>query len=304
VQAIWVQEGSSVYLGARTISLPEVPARAVMKGDFVVIYVRRAGIYVGRVTDEGNSPGAGEAPRRMYGINLERYFRTRWSLPRDLWTLFSVQPQHISDPHHVALLNEVIAGTRTVNASPRHILFDALSDPASSPVIADLVLIESMQTEGSGLSFCDACKVDCTELLEVDLLGTAIDREWFIPWSALTSFQFKLREALGDGWLERTHGENNLDLARRYLEVLLGDWTDDVETPISFGLRRGVAERWSWILVAFAADGEHPSSIDRAFPSRTEAETYLPTLGCRTSADLGPEQLKALGVTDPDGHTL
>jgi hypothetical protein len=304
VQVIWAQEGSSVYLGARTLSLPEVPGRAVTKGDFVVIYVRRAGIYVGRVTDEGNGPGAGETPKRMYGINLERYFRTRWSLPRDLWTLFSVQPQLISDPHQVALLNEVIAGTRTVNTSHRHILFDELADPPHSPVIADLVLIESMRAEGSGVSFCDACKMDCTELLEVDLLDSAIDREWFIPWSALTSFQFKLREALDDGWLERTPGENNLDLARRYLEVLLGDWTNDVETPILFGLRRGVVERWSWILVAFAADGEHPSSIDRAFPSRTEAETYLPTLGCRTSADLGPEQLKALGVTDPDGHTL
>jgi len=304
MQSIWVQEGSSVYLGARTISLPEVPARAVMKGDFVVIYVRRAGIYVGRVTDEGNSPGAGETPKRMYSINLERYFRTRWSLPRDLWTLFSVQPQLISDPHHVALLNEVIAGTRTVSASFLHILFDELSDPASSPVIADLVLIESMRAEGSGVSFCEACKTDCTELLEVDLLDTAIDRDQFTPWSALTGFQFKLREALEDGWLERTPGENNLDVARRYLDVLLGDWTDDVETPILFGLRRGVVERWSWIWVAFAADGEHPSSIDRAFSSRAEAEAYLPTLGCRTGADLGPEQLKALGVTDPDGHTL
>jgi hypothetical protein len=281
-----------------------MPDRAATKGDFVVIYVRRAGIYVGHVADEGNSSGAGEAPRRMYGINLERYFRTRWSLPRDLWALFSVQPQLVSDPHQVALLNEVINGTQTVDASFLHILFDELSDPASSPVIADLVLIESMRSEGSGVSFCDACKMDCTELLEVDLLDTAIDREWFIPWSALTSFQFKLREALEDGWFERTPGENNLDVARRYLDVLLGDWTDDVETPISFGLRRGVVERWSWILVAFATDGEHPSSIDRAFPSQAEAEAYLSTLGCRTGADLGPEQLKALGVTDPNGHTL
>lgn len=304
VQAIWVQEGSSVYLGARTISLPEMPDRAATKGDFVVIYVRQAGIYVGRVTDEGNGPGTGETPKRMYGINLERYFRTRWSLPRDLWTLFSVQPQLISDPHQVALLNEVIAGARTANTSHWHILFDELADPHHSPVIADLVLIESMQTEGSGVSFCDACKMGCTELLEVDLLDAAIDREWFIPWSALTSFQFQLREALDDGWLERTSGENNLDLARRYLEVLLGDWTNDVETPILFGLRRGVVERWSWILVAFAADGEHPSSIDRAFASRADAESYLPILGCRTSADLGTEQLKSLGVTDPDGHTL
>jgi hypothetical protein len=281
-----------------------MPARAVAKGDFFVIYVRRVGIYVGHVTDEGNSPGAGETLRRMYDINLEWYFGTRWSLPRDLWTLFTVQPQLISDPHHVALLNEVIAGTRTVSASTRHILFDELADPSQSPVIADLALIESMRSEGSGVSFCDACKMDCTELLEVDLLDTAIDREWFIPWSALTSFQFKLREALEDGWFERTPGENNLDVARRYLDVLLGDWTDDVETPILFGLRRGVVERWSWILVAFAADGEHPSSIDRAFPSQAEAEAYLSTLGCRTGADLGPEQLKALGVTDPNGHTL
>ena len=95
MQVIWAQEGSSVYLGARTLSLPEMPDRAATKGDFVVIYVRRAGIYVGRVTDEGNGPGAGETPKRMYGINLERYFRTRWSLPRDLWTLFSVQPKLI-----------------------------------------------------------------------------------------------------------------------------------------------------------------------------------------------------------------
>jgi hypothetical protein len=240
----------------------------------------------------------------MYSINLEWCFSARWSLPRDLWTLFSVQPQLILDPHQVALLNEVIAGTRTVSASPRHILFDELADPPQSPVLADLALIESMRAEGSGVSFCAACKMDCTELLAVDLLDTAIDREWFIPWSALTGFQFKLREVLEDGWLERTAGENNLDVARRYLDVILGDWTDDVETPILFGLRRGVVERWSWILVTFAADGEHPSSIDRAFSSRAEAEAHLPTLGCRTGADLGPEQLKALGVTDPDGHTL
>jgi hypothetical protein len=146
--------------------------------------------------------------------------------------------------------------------------------------------------------------MDCTELLEVDLLDTAIDQDWFIPWSALTSFQFKLREVLEDGWFERTPGENNLDVARRYLDVVLGDWTDDVETPILFGLRRGALERWSWILVAFAADGGHPSSIDRAFPSQAEAEAYLPTLGCRTSADLGPEQLRALGIDNPDGLTL
>ena len=304
MQAIWVQEGSSVYLGARTISLPEMPARAVMKGDFVVIYVRRVGIYVGRVTDEGNSPGAGETPKRMYSINLERYFRTRWSLPRDLWALFSVQPQLISDPHQVALLNEVIAGTRTVSTSPRHILFDEMADPSLSPVIGDLVLIESMRAEGSGVSFCEACKADCTELLEVDLLDTAIDRDWFIPWSALTSFQFKLREVLEDGWFERTPGENNLDVARRYLDVLLGDWTDDVETPILFGLRRGAVERWSWILVALSSDGEHPSSTKCAFSRRKDAEDHLPTLGCRTSADLGPEQLRALGIDNPDGLTL
>ncbi len=304
MQAIWVQEGSSVYLGARTISLPEMPDRAATKGDFVVIYVRRAGIYVGHVTDEGNSSGDGETPRRMYGINLERYFRTRWSLPRDLWTLFSVQPQLISDPHHVALLNEVIAGTRTVSASTRHILFDELADPLQSPVIGDLVLIESMRADGSSVSFCEACKMVCTEVLGIDHLDTAIDRDQFVSWDALSGFKFRLREALDDGWFERTAGENNLDVARRYLDVILGDWTDDVETPILFGLRRGVVERWSWILVTFAADGEHPSSIDRAFSSRAEAEAHLPTLGCRTGADLGPEQLKALGVTDPDGHTL
>ena len=304
MQAIWVQEGSSVYLGARVISLPEMPARAVTKGDFVVIYVRRAGIYVGHVTDEGNSPGAGETPRRMYGINLEWYFGTRWSLPRDLWALFSVQPQLISDPHQVALLNEVIAGTRTVNTSPRHILFDELADPPQSPVIADLVLIESMRAEGSGVSFCDACKMDCTEVLDIDHLDTAIDQDQFTPWSALTGFQLKLREALDDGWFERTPGENNLDVARRYLDVLLGDWTDNVETPILFGLRRGTVERWSWILVALSSDGEHPSSIKRAFSRRKDAEGHLQTLGCRTSADLGPEQLRALGIDNPDGLTL
>jgi hypothetical protein len=281
-----------------------MPDRAATKGDFVVIYVRRAGIYVGHVTDEGNSSGAGETPRRMYGINLEWYFETRWSLPRDLWALFSVQPQLISDPHQVALLNEVINGTQTVDASSLHILFDELADPPQSPVIGDLALIESMRTKGSGVSFCDACKMDCTEVLDIDHLDTAIERDQFTPWGALTGFQLKLREALDDGWFERTPGENNLDVARRYLDVLLGDSTDNVETPILFGLRRGVVERWSWILVAFAADGGHPSSIDRAFPSQAEAEAYLPTLGCRTGADLGPGQLKALGVTDPNGHTL
>jgi hypothetical protein len=144
----------------------------------------------------------------------------------------------------------------------------------------------------------------CTEVLGIDHLDTAIDRDQFVSWDALSGFKFRLREALDDGWFERTAGENNLDVARRYLDVILGDWTDDVETPILFGIRRGVVERWSWILVTFAADGEHPSSIDRAFSSRAEAEAHLPTLGCRTGADLGPEQLKALGVTDPDGHTL
>jgi hypothetical protein len=304
VQAIWVQEGSSVYLGARVISLPEMPARAVTKGDFVVIYVRRVGIYVGRVTDEGNSTGAGEALRRMYSINLEWFFGTRWSLPRDLWALFSVQPQLILDPNQVALLNEVIDGTRTVSTSVRHILFDELADPPASPVIGDLVLIESMRADGSSVSFCEACKMVCTEVLGIDHLDTAIDRDQFVSWDALSGFAFRLREALDDGWFERAPDEKNLDVARRYLDVVLGDWADDLETPILFGLRRGTVERWSWILVAFSSDGEHPSSIKRAFSRREDAEGHLPALGCRTSADLGPEQLRALGIDDPDGLTL
>lgn len=304
MQAIWAQEGSSVYLGARVISLPEMPARAVTKDDFVVIYVRRVGIYVGRVTGEGNSAGTEETLRRMYSIKLEWHFGTRWSLPRDLWTLFTVQSQLIIDQHKVALLNEVIAGTRIVNTSPRHILFDELADPPQSPVIADLALIESMRVEGSEVSFCDACKMDCTEVLHIDHLDTAIDRDQFVSWDALSGFKFRLREALDDGWFERTPGEKNLDVARRYLAVVLGDWTDDVETPILFGLRRGGVERWSWILVAFSSAGEHPSSIKRAFSRREDAEGHLPALGCRTSADLGPEQLRALGIDDPDGLTL
>ena len=286
------------------ISLPEMPARAVTKGDFVVIYVRRVGIYVGRVTNEGNSTGAGETLRRMYSINLEGYVSARWSLPRDLWTLFSVHPQLILDPHQVALLNEVTDGTRTVSTSLRHILFDELADPPASPVIGDLVLIESMRADGSSVSFCEACKMVCTEVLGIDHLDTAIDRDQFVSWDALSGFKFRLREALDDGWFERAPDEKNLDVARRYLDVVLGDWADDVETPILFGLRRGTVERWSWILVAFSSDGEHPSSIKRAFSRREDAEGHLPALGCRTSADLGPEQLRALGIDDPDGLTL
>ncbi len=286
------------------ISLPEMPARAVTKGDFVVIYVRRVGIYVGRVTDEGNSTGAGETLRRMYSINLEWYFGTRWSLPRDLWALFSVQPQLILDPYQVALLNEVIDGTRTVSTSLRHILFDELADPPASPVIGDLVLIESMRAEGSNMSFCEACKSVCTEVLDIDYLDTAIEGDPFVSWDALRGFKFRLREALDDGWFERTPDEKNLEVARRFLDVILGDWADDVETPILFGLRRGTVERWSWILVAFSSDGEHPSSIEHAFSRREDAEAHLPTLGCRTSADLGPEQLRALGIDDPNGLML
>ena len=304
MQSIWVQEGSSAHLGARTIALPEQPTRAAMKGDFVVIYVRRVGIYVGHVTDEHNTPDVREALSSLRNINLEWFFGARWTLQRDLWNLFSVQPQLIADRHQVAVLNEVVNGTQAVNASSLHILFDELADPPSSPVIGDLALIESMRAEGSSVSFCESCKMVCTEVLDIDYLDAAIDRDQFVSWDALSGFEFRLREALDDGWFERTPSEKNLDVARRYLDVILGDWTDDVETPILFGLRRGTVERWSWILVAFSSDGEHPSSIKRAFSRREDAEGDLPALGCRTSADLGPEQLRALGIDGPDGLTL
>lgn len=304
VQAIWVQEGSFVHLGVNALSLPEQPTRAAIKGDFVVISVRRVGIYVGHVTDERNTLDVREALSNLRNINLQWFFGARWTLPRGLWNLFSVQPRFIADGHQVALLNEVVNGTHKVNPSSLHILFDELADPPASPVIGDLALIESMRAEGSSVAFCESCKMVCTEVLKIDYLDTAIDRDQFVSWDALSGFELRLREALDDGWFERTPGEKNLDVARRYLDVILGGWTDDVETPILFGLRRGSVERWSWILVAFSSDGEHPSSIKRAFSRREDAENHLPALGCRTSADLGPEQLRALGIDDPDGLTL
>lgn len=132
LQAIWVQEGSFVHLGSNALSLPEQPTRAAIKGDFVVIYVRRAGIYVGHVTDERNTLDVREALNNLRNINLKWFFGARWTLPRGPWNLFSAQPQFIADGHQVVLLNEVVNGTHKVNSSSLHILFDELVDRLES----------------------------------------------------------------------------------------------------------------------------------------------------------------------------
>jgi hypothetical protein len=275
-------------------------------GDYVAIYVRRRGLYVGRVTGPYSFDTSGLVPHHSRTINIEEFVEDKWAVPQELWPLFSGLSRLIADETQVKLLSQVLNGTSPKPPSTRHLLFDELgsSDPSKSFVIGELALAESEEESSRGASDCTPCGEVCTEMLHMDLINSAVSESKFLYWSALATFRDKLSEALDDGWLTRLPHETNLEVARKYLDVLIEEWTDDVETPILFGLRKAAAERWSWILVSFAADGGHPSSIDRAFPSQSEAEAYLPTLGCRTGADLGPEQLIALGVTDPNGHTL
>ncbi len=281
-------------------------AHTVKIGDFVAIYARRRGLYLGRITGDYIYDTAGLVPYHSREIKIETFVDKRWVLPQELWHLFGGLSRLISDEKQLELIGEVLSGTSPKPPSTRHLLFDALGRPdvATSPVVGELVLAESEEEVSTEVFNCSQCGRVCTELLHIDLINSVISDSKFIAWSALASLHDRLSEALDDGWFQRLPEETNLEVARRFLNILIEEWTDDIDTPVLYGLRKGPEERWSWILVAFAADGGHPSSIDRAFPSRAEAETFLPTLGCRTSADLGPEQLKALGVTDPDGHTL
>ena len=275
-------------------------------GDYVAIYARRRGLYLGRVTGDYNFDTAGLVPYHSRTIQIEEFVEDKWAVPQKLWPLFSGLSRLIADETQVKLLSQVLNGTFPKPPSTRHLLFDELgsSDPSTSFVIGELAFAESEEESPGGASDCTPCGKVCTEMLHMDLINSAVSESKFLYWSTLGNFYERLRESLEDGWFTRLPGETNLEVARRYLDVLIEEWTDDVETPILFGLRNAGVERWSWILVAFSADGGHPSSIDRAFPSQAEAEAYLPTLGCRTGADLGPEQLIALGVTDPNGHTL
>jgi hypothetical protein len=275
-------------------------------GDFVAIYSRRRGLYIGRIIGDYIFEPSDALPQHSRTIEIETYIQERWALPHKLWELFGGLSRLISDEKQVELIGEVLGGTSPKPPSTRHLLFDALGRPnvATSPVVGELVLAESEEEVSAEAFNCSQCGKVCTELLHIDLINSVISDSKFISWSALASFRDRLSEALDDGWFQRLPQETNLKVARRFLDILIEEWADDIDTPVLYSLRKGPEERWSWILVAFAADGGHPSSIDRAFPSRAEAEAYLPTLGCRTSADLGPEQLKALGVTDPDGHTL
>ena len=275
-------------------------------GDYVAIYVRRRGLYIGRVTGPYSFDTSGLVPHHSRTINIEEFVEDKWAVPQELWPLFSGLSRLIADETQVKLLSQVLNGTSPKPPSTRHLLFDELgsSDPSKSFVIGELALAESEEESSGGAIDCTQCGEVCTEMLHIDLIESAISGANFVHWSALGDFYEKLRAALDNGWLTRLPGETNLKVARKFLDVLIGEWTDDVKTPVLFGLRKAAAERWSWILVAFSADGGHPSSIDKAFPSRAETEAYLPTLGCRTGADLGPAQLKLFGVMDPEGYTL
>ena len=275
-------------------------------GDYVAIYVRRRGLYIGRVTGPYSFDTSGLVPHHSRTINIEEFVEDKWAVPQALWPLFSGLSRLITDETQVKLLSQVLNGTSPKPPSTRHLLFDELgsSDPSKSFVIGELALAESEEEPYGGANDCAQCGEVCAEMLHIDLIESAISRANFVHWSALGDFYEKLRAALDDGWLTRLPGETNLEVARRFLDVLIGEWADDVKTPVLFGLRKAAVERWSWILIAFSADGGHPSSIDKAFPSRAEAEAYLPILGCRTGADLGPAQLKLFGVMDPEGYTL
>ena len=281
-------------------------AHTLKIGDYVAIYARRRGLYLGRVTGDYNFDTTGLVPYHNRNVKIERFIEDKWAVPQELWPLFSGLSRLISDETQVALLSQVLNGTSPKPPSTRHLLFDELgsSDPSRSFVIGELALAESEEEFSEGATNCVRCGEVCAEMLHIDLIESAISRANFVHWSALGDFYEKLRAALDDGWLTRLPGETNLEVARRFLDVLIGEWADDVETPILFGLRKAGVERWSWILVAFSADGGHPSSIDKALPSRSAAEAYLPSLGCRTGADLSSAQLKLFGVLDPESYTL
>jgi hypothetical protein len=281
-------------------------AHTLTIGDFVVIVSRRRGLCIGRVTGNYIFQASDILPQHSRTIEIEKFVQKRWALPHELWHLFSGQSRLITGQKQVQLIKQVLNGTSHVAPSTRHLLWDALGrqNIAASPVVGELVLAESEEEVSAEAIDCAQCGNACTELVHIDLLNAVISDSRLIAWSALADFHERLSEALNDGWFQRLTHETNIEVSRRFLDHVIEDWTDDTELPVLFGLRKGVEERWSWILVAFAADGGHPSSIDRAFPSRAEAEAYLPTLGCRTSADLGPEHLRELGIADPNGHTL
>ena len=279
-------------------------AHSIAIGDYVAICSQAGDLWVAEVTGDYEFTRNAVTHRHHRAIRMISHFEDMYALPKALWPLFGGRTRLVADEIQLYSLREVLNGVFPKPASRLHILFESMAAPASSRAVQDLAfeLAEYPPTEGG--RFCESCGATCTEMLHIDSVDTALNDGAFVPWGAILNFSDRLYETVNDGWLERLPGESNLAIARRFLDSLLEDWTDDVDTPILFGLRQGNEERWSWILVAYGSDGGHPASINSSFRTRNAAEAHLATLGCRSGDDLGAERLRLFGITDPEGHEL
>ena len=279
-------------------------AHSIAIGDYVAICSQAGDLWVAEVTGDYEFTRNAVTHRHYRAIRMISHFDDMYALPKTLWPLFGGRTRLVADEIQLNSLREVLNGVLPKPASRLHILFDSMSEPTSSRAVQDLAFELAEHPSAEDEWFCASCGATCTQLLHIDSIDFAINNGVFVRWGAILNFLVRMNEAIEDGWLERLPGENNLAIARRFLNSLLEDWTDDVDTPILFGLRQGNEERWSWILVAYGSDGGHPASINSSFPTRDTAEAHLVALGCRSGDDLGAEQLRLFGITDPEGIQL